>query len=103
MGERALPDYLIRYVQQTSAGSHQIGIHRPTSIEGYKDAEGLDKDKIERGRGFFGKSQREKFPHAIHHFAIFHNGRGKGRMIYKFEGNIQFIKNLKNLRPAEAA
>jgi hypothetical protein len=103
IGEKALPDYLNRYVQQTSPESRQIAIHSPTSIEGYRDAEGLDKDKIERRRGFFGKSQREKFPHAIHHFAIFHNGKGKGRIIYKFEGNIQFIKNLRNIRPAEAA
>ena len=103
IGEKALPDYLIRYVQETSVSGRQIAIHTPTSIEGYRDADGLDKDKIERRRGFFGKSQRDKFPDAIHHFAIFHNGKGKGRMIYKFEGNIQFIKNLKNLRPAEAA
>jgi hypothetical protein len=103
IGDKALPDYLIRYVQQTSAGNEQIGIHEPTSIAGYKDADGLDKDKIERKRGFFGKSQREKFPKAIHHFAIFHNGRGRARLIYKFEGNIQFIKNLKHLKALEAA
>jgi hypothetical protein len=103
IGDKALPDYLIRYVQQTSAGSEQIAIHEPSSIANYKDADGLDKDKIERRRGFFGKSQREKFKKAIHHFAIFHNGKGRARLIYKFEGNIQFIKNLKNLKTLEAA
>jgi hypothetical protein len=103
IGDKALPDYLIRYVQQTSAGNEQIAIHEPTSIAGYRDAEGIDKDKIERRRGFFGKSQREKFEKAIHHFAIFHNGKGRARLIYKFEGNIQFIKNLKNLKTLEAA
>lgn len=98
IGNKALPDYLIRYVQQTSpGGSRQIAIHDPTSIEGYKDADGLDKEKIERRRGFFGKSQQQKFPDAVHHFAVFHNGRGTGRLIYKFEGNIQFIKNLKHV------
>ena len=61
----------------------------------YKDA---DQNKIERRRGFFGKTQKEKFPKAIHHFAIYHNGKGKARMIYKFEGGIQFIKNLKHLK-----
>lgn len=103
IGNKALPDYLIRYVEQTAVGRQQIAIHEPTSIEGYKEADGLDKDKIERRRGFFGKSQKDKFPDAIHHFAIFHNGKGAGRLIYKFEGNIQFIKNLKSLRPAQAA
>jgi hypothetical protein len=100
MGDKALPDYVIRYVEETSSDDGQIAIHSPTSIANYKDA---DQEKIERRRGFFGKSQREKFPNAIHHFAIFHNGKGIGRMIYKFEGNIQFIKNLKRLAPLKAA
>jgi hypothetical protein len=103
IGDKALPDYLIRYVERTALSGQQIAIHEPTSIVGYKDADGLDKEKIERRRGFFGKSQKDKFPDAIHHFAVFHNGKGKGRLIYKFEGNIQFIKNMKNLTPAKAA
>ncbi len=98
IGDKALPDYVIRYVESTSPGSNAIGIHEPVSIENYKDAEGLDKNKIERRRGFFGKSQREKFPDATHHFATFHNGKGKARLIYKFEGNITFIKNLKHVQ-----
>ena len=57
------------------------------------------KKRIERRKGFFGKSQREKFPEALHHFAVFHNGAGKARLIYKFsDGNISFIKNLKHVR-----
>lgn len=99
IGERAIPDYLLEYVRETSRQKETlVAVHEPTSIAGYADADGLDKDKIERRRGFFGKSQREKFPEAIHHFAIFHNGRGKARLIYKFEGNISFIKNIKNVR-----
>ena len=100
IGEKALPNYVIRYVQQVSPGSDEIAIHEPTSIVNYKDA---DQNKIERRRGFFGKTQKEKFPKAIHHFAIYHNGKGKARMIYKFEGGIQFIKNLKHLKTAQAA
>jgi hypothetical protein len=98
LGEKALPDYVLRYVESTSPGGDQsIAVHEPVSIASYSDAEGLDKTKIERSRGFFGKSQRNKFPHATHHFAIFHNGRGKARVIYKFVGNITFIKNLKHV------
>jgi hypothetical protein len=99
IGDKALPDYVIRYVAQTSASNEQIAIHAPTSIVNYEDA---DQDKIERRRGFFGKSQRDKFQDAIHHFAIY-NGKDIGRMIYKFEGNIQFIKNLKRLDTLKAA
>jgi hypothetical protein len=98
IGDKALPDYVIRYVESTSPeGSNSIAIHEAVSIANYAEADGLDKTKIERRRGFFGKSQRSKFPNATHHFAIFHNGKGKARVIYKFVGNITFIKNLKHV------
>ena len=98
LGEKALPNYLLRYVESTSPqGDRSVGVHEPVSIADYSDADELDKAKIERKRGFFGKSQRSKFPDATHHFAIFHNGRGKARVIYKFVGNISFIKNLKHV------
>lgn len=102
IGEKSLPDYLIRYVQQTTTSDRQIAIHEPIGSAGYKDA---DQDKIERRRGFIGKSQlqEQRFPDAIHHFFILHNDRGSGRIIYKFDGNIQFIKNLRRLKPREAA
>jgi Z1 domain len=98
IGPGALPEYLVRYVQRTLPfGDKSIAIHSPASIKGYKEADGLNKDKIERAKGFFGKSQREKFPEAIHHFAIFHNEQRRARVIYKFVGNISFIKNLKHV------
>lgn len=98
IGQEPIPDYLIRFVQRMAPdGDKSIAVHPPTSIAGYSDAAGLNKEKIERKQGFFGKSQRQRFPSALHHFAIFHNGNGKARMIYKFEGSISFIKNLKNV------
>lgn len=98
LGAYALPGYLLEYVEHTSRNrAADIAVHAPASIANYSDADGLDKAKIQRRRGFFGKSQREKFPSAIHHFAVFHNGAGKARLIYKFNGNISFIKNLKNV------
>jgi hypothetical protein len=102
IGDKWLPDYLIRYVEQTSTSGEQIAIHDPISSSGYKDA---DQEKIERRRGFIGKSQlqEKQFPNAIHHFFILHNGKGRARLIYKFDGNIQFIKNLKQLKAREAA
>jgi len=98
IGDKALPDYVIRYVESTSSNkADAIAVHEPVSIAGYKEAEGLDKDRIERRQGFFGKSQQNKFPDAIHHFAVFHNGKGVARVLYKFVGNIAFIKNLKHV------
>lgn len=99
IGKEALPDYLISYVERTSpSGDKSIALHGSTSIEGYKEGGGVDKDKIKRAKSFFGapQMQKDKFPDAVHHFKIFHNGKGKGRVFYKFDGSIKFIKNLKH-------
>ena len=97
VGKTALPDYLLRYVDRTSTIPHAVAVHESSSIDGYTDADGLDKEKIERTKGFFGKSQRDTFPNAIHHFKIFYNAKGNARLIYRFDGNISFIKNLKHV------
>ncbi len=98
LGASAVPSYLLEYVQHTSRNKRaDIAVHEPASIARYTDAEGLDKAKIQRRRGFFGKSQRDKFPSAVHHFAVFYNAEGKARLFYKYDGNISFIKNLKNV------
>ena len=98
LGEAAFPHYLRRYICRTSPDfENLIAIHTSSSIEGYKDADGLNKEAIERRQGFFGKSQKElkKYPHAIHHLKIFTNAANNGRLIYKFVGSIQFIKNVR--------
>lgn len=97
-GEGSLPEYLQQYISKTSfKGDKSIAIHPATSIAGYKDDSGINKDKIERVQGFFGRPQmqKNKFPDATHHFKVFFNAKGKGRLYYKFDGSIQFIKNLK--------
>ena len=38
------------------------------------------------------------FSDAVHHFKIFFNDKMKARVIYKFDGNISFLKNVKNAR-----
>jgi hypothetical protein len=100
VGADALPDYVLRYVESTSpSGTRSLALHPSQDISGYKDAEGLDKDKIERRRGFFGapQMQKEKYPDAIHHFKVFYNAERRARVFYKFDGSIKFIKNLKHV------
>jgi hypothetical protein len=97
LGPSAFPEYLLRYIRQTSlSGSHMIGIHPPSDISNYADAPDIDKDQVKRKRGFFGKSQRVRFPNAVHHLIVFHNAEGSARLFYKFEGSVQFIKNNAN-------
>ncbi|QPF95416.1 DEAD/DEAH box helicase family protein [Bradyrhizobium commune] len=93
IGSDSLPSYLIEYVRRfLPNGAASIGLHASSTIENMKDA---DKEKIERRKGVFGQVTREH-PNAIHHFKIFFNNRGKARLIYKFSGNITFMKNVKN-------
>jgi len=100
VGMDALPDYLIRYIERTLPhGAKSAVFHDSSSIDNYKDGDGTNKEMIERTKGFFGapQMQKEKYPEAIHHFKIFYNAKNKGRIFYKFDGSISFIKNLKHV------
>ncbi len=93
----ALPSYLIKYVKSAlREAPGTLAIHTSSSIEGYKTS--ADQAEISRTKGFIGNPQLEsgRFPNAIHHVKIFHNGQGKARVFYKNQGGIQFIQNLKN-------
>lgn len=98
-GSKVFPDYLKEFLVRSSPNPEQaIAIHASSSISGYSDTEeGLDKSRIERRRGFMGTNQLEKnrYPKAIHHIKVFSNHQGKGRLFYKFEGSIQFVKNIR--------
>lgn len=100
IGKECVPDYVLNYVEQACPlGDRNVAVHESSSIAGYRQGDGVDLVRIERRKGFFGapQMQKQKFPDAIHHFKIFYNGANKGRLFYKFEGSIKFIKNLKNV------
>jgi len=89
----ALPLFLVQFIRtalKTSPGT--LAIHGSSSIENYK---GADKESISRTKGFIGNPQLEsgKFPNAIHHVKILHNGKGKARVFYKNQGGVQFVQN----------
>ncbi|MEX2226701.1 MAG: Z1 domain-containing protein [Dehalococcoidia bacterium] len=91
-----LPPFLIEYLKAAlKVAPGALAIHTSSSIEGYKA--GADQRAISRTKGFFGNPQLEpaKFPNAIHHVKIFHNGKGKARLFYKNLGGVQFVQNLK--------
>jgi hypothetical protein len=93
VGPDSLPNYLLEYVNHfLPNGPGSVALHSSSSVEGMKDA---NWDKIERSKGLFGQVTRNN-PNAVHHFKIFFNSKKKARLIYKFSGNITFIKNVKN-------
>ncbi len=94
---QALPPYLVQYLKTAlREAPGTLAIHTSSSIEGYTTS--ADQAEISRTKGFVGNPQLEsvKFPNAIHHVKIFHNGQGKARVFYKNQGGVQFIQNLKN-------
>jgi hypothetical protein len=95
LGSEVFPGYLKEFMIQTSPEPDElIALHGSTSIAGY-GSDDVDKSRIERRRGFMGNPQLEKgrYPRAVHHLKVFTNAEGKGRLFYKYEGSIQFVKN----------
>ncbi len=90
----AVPEYLIEYLRaEVSRSVESLAIHKSTSIA--RQRSGTDHEHIRRVKGFIGKSQLEesRFPLAVHHIKIFHNGQGKARVFYKNTGSAQFLQN----------
>jgi len=99
LGPDVIPKYLEQYILSTQInGADSIAVHPASSISRYTDGDDINKDKIERVKGFFGRSQmkKSKYPKAVHHLKIFFNINQKARLFYKFDGSIQFIQNLKS-------
>jgi len=100
LGSGVFPEYLKEFMVRTSPEPEQaIAIHGSSSISDYSSQDvGLEKARIERRRGFMGTNQLEKtrYPSAVHHIKVFTNDSGKSRLFYKFEGSIQFVKNMRS-------
>lgn len=92
LGDHALPTYLRRFIERTSISQpNALYVHAPLDVSGYSDA-GVE--KIVRAKGFIGNNQLAKAPAGtVHHVFVAHHESGNARLIYKFSGNIQFIKN----------
>ena len=96
IGQVGFPVYLKRFILRTATRVEQdVGMHSSSTISNYRDDKDLNKERIERKRGFFGRSQKLAFPTASHHLKIFRNDAGAARLFYKYEGSIQFMKNVK--------
>lgn len=97
LGNDCLPEYLLEFIEKFSFdGINSLAVHQSTDIS--NRGEDVNKDKIERPKGFIGNSEmeKEKYPHAIHHVKIFFNSKtNKARVFYRYINNIKFLKNLK--------
>lgn len=92
LGDDAFPEYLRRFIVRTSENIETaLSFQKTASVyPGMTDEEKAD---IARKKGMMGQSQMAG--DAQHFLKIFTNSAGKGRLYYKFNGSIQFMKNLK--------
>ena len=54
-----------------------------------------EKTDIQRRQGFLTIREADRTGNTAHFLRIFRNDAGKARLFYKFDGSVQFIKNLK--------
>lgn len=98
LGKDKVPDFIMEWLKHFSPdGEKSILVHKSSLIsDDYKSA---DVENLKRARGFMSStelnSKKKDQPEAIHHFKIFYNSKGKARLFYKYDGNIRFVKNLK--------
>lgn len=90
----SFPEYLVQFIKAFSGNDEKsIVVHSPRSIMGMDPAY-ANYDDISRDRGLVaGKDLVSKLkPDASHHIFVFSNDKGQGRIVYKFNENISFIK-----------
>ncbi|MDD5014559.1 MAG: Z1 domain-containing protein [Atribacterota bacterium] len=94
LGKDGLPEYLIKFIEEFSPdGVNSLAVHPSSDIS--NRGEDVNKDKIERPKGFIGNSEmeKEKYPHAIHHIKIFFNSKtNKAKIFYRYINDIKFLK-----------
>jgi hypothetical protein len=95
LGEAALPEYLLNFIDGYQPNGPSIEIDSPSSIEGYEDKpategkpEEVNRENIYRRRGFIGHMERVT---AAHYIRIFYY-RNYARVFYRFNENVTFLK-----------
>jgi len=98
LGKDKVPEFLLEWLKHFSPdGEKSILFHKAAQIsDTYKSA---DVENLKRARGFMGSHElakgKKEQPDAVHHFMVFYNSKGRARLFYKYDGNIRFLKNLR--------
>jgi hypothetical protein len=89
-GDKVLPAYVMSFIQINSYPGN-IALHaiRPVG----KDTD--YHDSLYRPRGVLGGTDTDRYPNAVHHFMIITNTRNEARMVYRYVGKVQFLRNFK--------
>lgn len=84
--ENYVPTAILRTIESMKPhGDNSVVVHKSKSLLNYKSLSPEDRIEVKRGKkGLFYGEDAKDFPKALHHFQIFYNDLGVGRMIYKF-------------------
>jgi Z1 domain len=94
LGGDAFPSHVLQFMKHSSADPN-TALSFQTSSPVYKTMSEEERRAISRKKGLMGASQMTRSDGAVHFLKIFTNEWGMGRLFYKFDGSIQFIKNMK--------
>lgn len=95
--ENYLPKQILKTIETMKpTGNESIVVHKSRSIKNHTSLTQEDVAQIRRGnKGLFYGTDAAHFPKSVHHFQIFNNPAGNGRMIYKY---VEKGKGLKIIR-----
>lgn len=89
-GDKTLPAYVISFVQINSYPGN-IAVHPIRQVGREADYH----DTLYRPRGVLGGHDINRFPNAVHHFMIIRNTKNECRIVYRYVGKVQFLRNFK--------
>ena len=94
LGDAAFPKYLREFIlRQLSTGKQGLKVF--SSVGMFPSMSDDEKAQIQRRQGFLTVREGDRAGNTSHFLRIFRNDEGKARLFYKFDGSVQFIKNLK--------
>lgn len=94
LGEKAFPEYLKQFIlRQLRLGNQRLKL-LPSALV-FPKMDEVDQRLIQRRKGFITIREADREKNTVHFLRIIKNHEGKARLFYKFDGSIQFIKNIK--------
>ncbi len=94
LGDAAFPRYLREFILHSlSRGKTELKLFPSAGM--FPSMTNQEKADIQRRQGFLTIRDADRSGNTVHFLRIFRNDAGRARLFYKFDGSVQFIKNLK--------
>jgi hypothetical protein len=94
LGDAAFPRYLREFILH-SLSRGKTGLKIFPSAGMFPSMTDQEKADIQRRQGFLTIRDADRVGNTAHFLRVFRNEAGKARLFFKFDGSVEFIKNLK--------